>query len=94
MGIWIPRAKPEEYKFTYAPRPRFITGLNYDFDLPGENSTVVPASYPKWCRRYNKQRLVCCLVCSGAMFFFYTRPRICKFRYLVTSKRNIHIIVS
>ena len=35
MRIWIPRAKPEEYKFAYAPRPRFITGLNYDFDLPG-----------------------------------------------------------
>ena len=41
MGIWIPRAKPEESKFTYAPKPRFITGLNYDFDLPGEKIALL-----------------------------------------------------
>ena len=33
MGIWIPRAKPEESKFTYLPTTRCITGLNHDADI-------------------------------------------------------------
>ena len=35
VGIWIPRAKPEESKFTYAPKTEIYNRLNYDFDLPG-----------------------------------------------------------
>ena len=44
MGIWIPRVKPEESKFTYALK---TGGLNYDFDSWRENSTLVPASSPQ-----------------------------------------------
>ena len=38
MRIWIPRAKPEESKFTYAQK---IEVYNYDFDLPGEKLALL-----------------------------------------------------
>ena len=41
MGIWIPRAKPEESNSHMHRKPRFITGLNYDFDLPGEKIALL-----------------------------------------------------
>ena len=59
MGIWVSRAKPEESKFTYAPKT-FITGLNYDFDLPGGKIALL--------YQQATQNLVCCLARGGAMF--------------------------
>ena len=35
MGIWILRVKPENPNSHMHRKPRFITGLNYDFDLHG-----------------------------------------------------------
>ena len=35
MGIWTPRAKPEESKFTYTPTTRCITNLNYVLMMQG-----------------------------------------------------------
>ena len=35
MGIWTPRAKPEESKFTYTPTTRCITDLNYVLTMQG-----------------------------------------------------------
>ena len=42
MGIWIPRAKPARNPNSHMHRkPRFITGLNYDFDLLGEKIALL-----------------------------------------------------
>ena len=79
MGIWKPRAKPEESKFTYAPKTEvYIVNrwlINYDFDLPGGK---IARLYQQATRNgaedmnsvINVISLVCCLVCGG----FYTRP--------------------
>ena len=53
MGIWIPRAKPEESKFTHALKTEVYNRLKL-------NSTLVPASYPKQCKLCDKRLLVCC----------------------------------
>ena len=41
MGIWIPRAKPEVTNSHMHRKPRCVTGLNYDFDLPGGNMALL-----------------------------------------------------